>query len=308
MSRLLLGFAALVALSAIALVAYDPTDPPQTAVAATDCVATPGAHRLGDTLLHIPPQAARRARARLPRRGRDRGRLRGRHRLLRRRRRPRLRRALPERRRAPVLEPQRRDGHDRPGQPARADPAGARSGLHRPRLRHRRVQRRRLRGARRRASSTTSSRSPPSPAATARSTAARRPAASPCSRSTAPPTTSSPTAASSPTTPAPSRRYLAGWAKPRRLRGPTGQHSARRRSSPTSATARCAAGLAVEHLRLDGRRPRLAGRGLGPRHQRGRPALLRRPNLKGSDLTRAPAVGPSAEGSAPPSASGGLGR
>ena len=56
MSRLLLGFAALVALSAIALVAYDPTDPPQTAVAATDCVATPGAHRLGDTLLHIPPK------------------------------------------------------------------------------------------------------------------------------------------------------------------------------------------------------------------------------------------------------------
>jgi polyhydroxybutyrate depolymerase len=38
------------------LVAYDPTDPPQTAAAATDCVATPGAHRLADTLLHIPPK------------------------------------------------------------------------------------------------------------------------------------------------------------------------------------------------------------------------------------------------------------
>jgi len=54
--RLLLAFAALVALSVAALVAYDPTDPPQTAVAATDCVAEPGAHRLGDTLLHIPPK------------------------------------------------------------------------------------------------------------------------------------------------------------------------------------------------------------------------------------------------------------
>jgi len=38
------------------LVAYDPTDPPQTAAAATDCVAEPGAHRIGDTLLHIPPK------------------------------------------------------------------------------------------------------------------------------------------------------------------------------------------------------------------------------------------------------------
>ena len=40
--RLLLGFAALVALSVAALVAYDPTDPPQTAAAATDCVAAAG--------------------------------------------------------------------------------------------------------------------------------------------------------------------------------------------------------------------------------------------------------------------------
>jgi len=54
--RLLLAFAALVALSVAALVAYDPTDPPQTAAAATDCVPQPGAHRLGDTLLHIPPK------------------------------------------------------------------------------------------------------------------------------------------------------------------------------------------------------------------------------------------------------------
>jgi polyhydroxybutyrate depolymerase len=54
--RLSLGFAALVASSAVALVAYDPTDPPPAAVAATDCVAAPGAHRLGDTLLHIPPK------------------------------------------------------------------------------------------------------------------------------------------------------------------------------------------------------------------------------------------------------------
>ena len=38
--RLLLAFAALVALSVAALVAYDPTDPPQTAAAATDCVAS----------------------------------------------------------------------------------------------------------------------------------------------------------------------------------------------------------------------------------------------------------------------------
>jgi len=54
--RLLLAFAALVALSVAALVAYDPTDPPQTAAAATDCVAKPGDQRLGDTLLHIPPK------------------------------------------------------------------------------------------------------------------------------------------------------------------------------------------------------------------------------------------------------------
>ena len=54
--RLLLAFAALVALSVAALVAYDPTDPPQTAAAATDCVPQPGAHRLGDTLLHVPPK------------------------------------------------------------------------------------------------------------------------------------------------------------------------------------------------------------------------------------------------------------
>src|SRR3954453_23798289 len=53
-SRLMLAFAALVVSSVAALVAYDPTDPPQTAVAATDCVATPGEHRIGDTLLHIP--------------------------------------------------------------------------------------------------------------------------------------------------------------------------------------------------------------------------------------------------------------
>jgi polyhydroxybutyrate depolymerase len=51
-----LAFAALVVSSVAALVAYDPTDPPQTAVAATDCVAEPGAHRLDDTLLHIPPK------------------------------------------------------------------------------------------------------------------------------------------------------------------------------------------------------------------------------------------------------------
>jgi polyhydroxybutyrate depolymerase len=51
-----LVFAALVASSVVALVAYDPTDPPQTAVAATDCqTASAGAHRIGDnTLLHIP--------------------------------------------------------------------------------------------------------------------------------------------------------------------------------------------------------------------------------------------------------------
>ena len=54
--RLLLAFAALVALSVAALVAYDPTDPPQTAAAATDCAPQPGAHRLGDTLLHVPPK------------------------------------------------------------------------------------------------------------------------------------------------------------------------------------------------------------------------------------------------------------
>ncbi|WP_169542325.1 alpha/beta hydrolase family esterase [Solirubrobacter soli] len=48
--------AALVVLSVLALLAYDTTDPPQTAVAATDCVAKPGDQRLGDTLLHIPPK------------------------------------------------------------------------------------------------------------------------------------------------------------------------------------------------------------------------------------------------------------
>src|SRR3954465_1012240 len=53
-ASLSLVFVALVASSVVALVAYDPTDPPQTAAAATDCVAEPGAHRLGDTLLHIP--------------------------------------------------------------------------------------------------------------------------------------------------------------------------------------------------------------------------------------------------------------
>ena len=223
--------------------------PPLTAVAA------PGAHRLGDTLLHIPPEAAGRARARVPRGGRDRGRLRGRDGLLRRRRPLRLRRALPERRGAPVLEPQRRDGHDRPRQPARADPAGVRAGLHRPRLRHRRVQRRRVRGARRRASSTTSSRSPPSRAATARSTAARRPAASPCSRSTAPPTTSSPTAARSPTTPAPSRSYLAGWAQRDGCAGPTRQHPRDEgrhppplpRAAPPASPSSTSASTGVDH-------------------------------------------------------------
>jgi polyhydroxybutyrate depolymerase len=55
-ASLSLAFAAIVALSVVALVAYDPTDPPQTAAAATDCVAEPGAHRIGDTLLHIPPK------------------------------------------------------------------------------------------------------------------------------------------------------------------------------------------------------------------------------------------------------------
>jgi polyhydroxybutyrate depolymerase len=55
-TRLLLAFAALVASSVAAVVVYDPTDPPQTAAAATDCVPKPGAHRLGDTLLHIPPK------------------------------------------------------------------------------------------------------------------------------------------------------------------------------------------------------------------------------------------------------------
>jgi polyhydroxybutyrate depolymerase len=51
-----LVFAALVVSSVAALVAYYPTDPPQTAAAATDCVAAPGAHRIGDTLLDIPPK------------------------------------------------------------------------------------------------------------------------------------------------------------------------------------------------------------------------------------------------------------
>jgi polyhydroxybutyrate depolymerase len=55
--RLSLGLAVLVAGAVLALVAYDPTDPPQTAAAATDCVPAPGAHRLGDTLLHVPPEA-----------------------------------------------------------------------------------------------------------------------------------------------------------------------------------------------------------------------------------------------------------
>jgi polyhydroxybutyrate depolymerase len=55
--RLSLGFAVLVAGAVVALVAYDPTDPPQTAAAATDCVPAPGEHRLGDTLLHVPPKA-----------------------------------------------------------------------------------------------------------------------------------------------------------------------------------------------------------------------------------------------------------
>jgi polyhydroxybutyrate depolymerase len=55
-TRLSLAFAALVASSVVALVVFDPTDPPQTAVAATDCQAVPGAHRIGGTLLHIPPK------------------------------------------------------------------------------------------------------------------------------------------------------------------------------------------------------------------------------------------------------------
>ena len=53
---LTLALAAFVVLSVLALVAYDPTDPPQTAAAATDCAPQPGAHRLGDTLLHVPPK------------------------------------------------------------------------------------------------------------------------------------------------------------------------------------------------------------------------------------------------------------
>src|SRR3954470_3065160 len=55
--RLSLGFVVLVAGAVVALVAYDPTDPPQTAAAATDCVPAPGEHRLRNTLLHVPPQA-----------------------------------------------------------------------------------------------------------------------------------------------------------------------------------------------------------------------------------------------------------
>jgi polyhydroxybutyrate depolymerase len=55
MPRLLLAFLALVALCVAALVVYDPTDPPQTAAAATDCVPKPGDHRVDGTLLHIPP-------------------------------------------------------------------------------------------------------------------------------------------------------------------------------------------------------------------------------------------------------------
>jgi polyhydroxybutyrate depolymerase len=39
-----------------ALVVYDPTDPPQTAAAATDCVAKPGDQRVDGALLHIPPK------------------------------------------------------------------------------------------------------------------------------------------------------------------------------------------------------------------------------------------------------------
>src|SRR5690242_4790637 len=53
---LTLAFAGFVALSVLGLVVYDPTDPPQTAAAATDCVAEPGDHRLGGILLHIPPK------------------------------------------------------------------------------------------------------------------------------------------------------------------------------------------------------------------------------------------------------------
>lgn len=49
-----LAFAALVAVSVGALLAYNPADPPRAASAEPDCHAVPGAHRLGDTLLHIP--------------------------------------------------------------------------------------------------------------------------------------------------------------------------------------------------------------------------------------------------------------
>jgi polyhydroxybutyrate depolymerase len=54
--RLSLALAALVAVGVVVLVAYDPADPPQNASAALDCHAAPGDHRLGDTLLHIPPK------------------------------------------------------------------------------------------------------------------------------------------------------------------------------------------------------------------------------------------------------------
>src|SRR5690349_6951156 len=53
---LTLALAVFVVLSVLALVAYDPTDPPQTAAAATDCVTKPGDRRVADTLLHIPPK------------------------------------------------------------------------------------------------------------------------------------------------------------------------------------------------------------------------------------------------------------
>jgi polyhydroxybutyrate depolymerase len=54
--RLSVTLAALVAVGVVALLAYDPADPPRAASAAQDCHAAPGAHRLGDTLLHIPPK------------------------------------------------------------------------------------------------------------------------------------------------------------------------------------------------------------------------------------------------------------
>jgi polyhydroxybutyrate depolymerase len=58
-TRLSLAFAALVAVGVLAFVAYDPADPPRTASAATDCRPAAGDHRLGATLLHVPPKTPR---------------------------------------------------------------------------------------------------------------------------------------------------------------------------------------------------------------------------------------------------------